>query len=51
MVITGVAGRESERLSRVIYVDAFVPDDGESAFDLLSESIQNSECYAIGVTQ
>jgi pimeloyl-ACP methyl ester carboxylesterase len=29
MVITGVAERESGRLSRLIYVDAFVPDSGQ----------------------
>ena len=42
MVITGVAERESGRLSRLIYVDAFVPDDGESALDLLPETVQKS---------
>jgi pimeloyl-ACP methyl ester carboxylesterase len=42
MVITGVAERESGRLSRLIYVDAFVPDNGESALDLLPEPIQKS---------
>jgi pimeloyl-ACP methyl ester carboxylesterase len=42
MVITGVAETESGRLSRLIYVDAFVPDDGESALDLLPETIQKS---------
>jgi pimeloyl-ACP methyl ester carboxylesterase len=51
MVITGVAERESGRLSRLIYVDAFVPDDGESALDLLPEPIQESfrtEAHAKG---
>jgi pimeloyl-ACP methyl ester carboxylesterase len=42
MVITGVAERESGRLSRLIYIDAFVPDNGESALDLLPETIQKS---------
>jgi pimeloyl-ACP methyl ester carboxylesterase len=42
MVITGVAERESGRLSRLIYVDAFVPDDGDSALDLLPEAIRKS---------
>jgi pimeloyl-ACP methyl ester carboxylesterase len=42
MVITGVAGRESGRVSRLIYVDAFIPDNGESALDLLPETIQKS---------
>jgi len=33
MVITGVADRIPERIARLIYLDAFVPEDGESAFD------------------
>jgi pimeloyl-ACP methyl ester carboxylesterase len=35
MVATGVADRLRERVARVIYLDAFVPRDGESLFDLL----------------
>lgn len=35
LVITGVAGREPGRIRRLVYLDAFVPDDGEAAFDLL----------------
>src|SRR6516165_3544593 len=42
MVITGVAETESGRLIRLIYVDAFVPNDGECVLDLLPESIQKS---------
>jgi pimeloyl-ACP methyl ester carboxylesterase len=42
MVITAVAENESRRLSRLVYVDAFVPSDGESALDLLPGSIQNA---------
>jgi pimeloyl-ACP methyl ester carboxylesterase len=34
MVITGVADRAPERLARLIYLDAFVPRDGESLFSL-----------------
>ena len=51
MVITGVAERESARLSRLIYVDAFVPNNEESALDLLPETIQTSlqeDAYANG---
>jgi pimeloyl-ACP methyl ester carboxylesterase len=40
MVITAVAERESSRLSRLVYVDAFAPGDGESALDLLPPSIK-----------
>jgi pimeloyl-ACP methyl ester carboxylesterase len=35
MVVTGVADRVPERLARVVYLDAFVPRDGESLFDVL----------------
>jgi pimeloyl-ACP methyl ester carboxylesterase len=36
-VITGVAGRVPERIRRVVYLDAFVPSDGESVLDLIPE--------------
>jgi pimeloyl-ACP methyl ester carboxylesterase len=35
MVITGVADRAGDRLARLVYLDAFVPGDGEAALDLL----------------
>jgi pimeloyl-ACP methyl ester carboxylesterase len=35
MVITGVADRVPERLRRVVYWNAFVPNDGESLNDML----------------
>lgn len=35
MVATGVADRVPERLAHLIYLDAFVPGDGQSLFDLL----------------
>jgi pimeloyl-ACP methyl ester carboxylesterase len=35
MVITGVAEQASERLSHLVYLDAFVPRDGESLLDVL----------------
>ncbi|MGD8778379.1 MAG: alpha/beta fold hydrolase [Ignavibacteria bacterium] len=34
MVVTGVADRIAERLTKLIYVDAFVPEDGESLYDI-----------------
>jgi pimeloyl-ACP methyl ester carboxylesterase len=34
MVATGVADRARDRLSQLIYLDAFVPKDGQSLFDL-----------------
>jgi pimeloyl-ACP methyl ester carboxylesterase len=35
MVVTGAADRITDRLRCVVYIDAFVPQDGESLFDLL----------------
>jgi len=34
MVITGVADRIPERIRRLVYLDAFLPESGESALDL-----------------
>lgn len=34
MVITGVADRAPERLAGLIYIDALVPQDGQSVFDV-----------------
>jgi pimeloyl-ACP methyl ester carboxylesterase len=39
MIITGVAERAPSRLRRLVYVDAFVPSDGQSAMDLLPHGI------------
>jgi pimeloyl-ACP methyl ester carboxylesterase len=36
MVATGVADRVRDRISQLIYLDAFVPRDGETLFDLIS---------------
>ena len=35
MVITGVAEQVPERLARLVYLDAFVPEDGQALADLL----------------
>jgi pimeloyl-ACP methyl ester carboxylesterase len=35
MVVTGVADRASERIARLVYLDAFVPRDGQAAADLI----------------
>ncbi len=37
MVATGVADRASERLSQLVYLDAFAPRDGQSLLDLQTE--------------
>jgi pimeloyl-ACP methyl ester carboxylesterase len=34
-LITGVADRAPERLSRLVYLDAFAPEDGQATIDLL----------------
>jgi pimeloyl-ACP methyl ester carboxylesterase len=34
MVITGVAAKAAERLGQLVYLDAYVPDEGESEVDL-----------------
>src|ERR1700733_12919617 len=34
MVATGVADRARDRIRQLIYLDAFVPDDGQSLLDL-----------------
>jgi pimeloyl-ACP methyl ester carboxylesterase len=36
MVATGVADRAPERLAQLVYLDAFVPRDGQCQFDLQS---------------
>ncbi len=35
MVITGVLNRVPERIAHLVYIDAFVPEDGQSLVDLL----------------
>ena len=37
MVATGVADRARDRIAHLIYLDAFVPKDGQSLFDLVPE--------------
>jgi pimeloyl-ACP methyl ester carboxylesterase len=39
MIITGVAEQLPHRLSRLVYADAFIPDDGQCALDLLPEFV------------
>jgi pimeloyl-ACP methyl ester carboxylesterase len=35
-VVTGVADRVPERIARVVYLDAFVPEDGQAVIDLIA---------------
>jgi pimeloyl-ACP methyl ester carboxylesterase len=40
MVISGVAARAPERIKRLVYLDAYVPDDGQSEQDLWPEEMR-----------
>lgn len=55
MVITGVAAKAPERLKRLVYLDGYVPDDGQSEVDLwppeMRDAIQNDEAAARGLRQ
>jgi pimeloyl-ACP methyl ester carboxylesterase len=39
MIITGVADRVGDRVRRLVYWNAFVPNDGESVFDMLPSEL------------
>jgi len=43
MVISGVADRLPERIARLVYLDAMVPDDGDSAAALIGNRLPLSE--------
>ena len=47
MVSTGVADLARDRLSRLIYIDAFVPDNGQSLFDLTGQNVEQSRAAAL----
>ena len=40
MVVTGVLDRVPDRIAAAIYVDAFVPDDGQSCFGLATDAFR-----------
>ena len=42
LVATGAADRARDRVARVVYVDAFVPEDGQSMMDLLSQQAREA---------
>lgn len=46
MIVTVVADRLPERISRLVYLDAFVPRDGESLADLMPELTEQMEATA-----
>jgi pimeloyl-ACP methyl ester carboxylesterase len=41
MVITGVAAAIGERIKSLVYLDAFLPNDGQSLFDLIAPDMVN----------
>ena len=48
MVITGVAAFEGERISTLVYLDAIVPQDGQSLFDVVgSETMSHTVASAM----
>jgi pimeloyl-ACP methyl ester carboxylesterase len=40
MVIAGVADRVADRVERIVYLDAYLPDDGDSCFTLTTPEYQ-----------
>lgn len=42
MVATGVADTARDRIARVVYLDAFVPKDGQSLFDLVGPKAEGN---------
>ncbi len=40
MVISGVANEVPDRIAHLVYVDAMVPTDGESALDVIPDKTQ-----------
>ena len=48
MVATGVADRARDRIAQLIYLDAFVPEDGQSLFDLSEPTREHQRGLAKG---
>lgn len=42
MIITGVAARQGDRIRRLVYVDAALPDPGQSLYDILDLGLSAS---------
>jgi pimeloyl-ACP methyl ester carboxylesterase len=47
VVGTGVADRARDRVRRLIYLDAFVPQDGQSLYDLTGQAPQKERARAV----
>lgn len=41
MIVTGVANRAESRIARLVYVDGFIPEDGQSAMQLMPPPVQS----------
>jgi pimeloyl-ACP methyl ester carboxylesterase len=49
MVATGVADKARRRIARLVYIDAFAPQDGQSLFDLVGpQAAENMRGKAMG---
>lgn len=46
MVVTGVAHGRPSRISKLVYLDAFVPEDGQSIGDILGEEFRKTALAA-----
>lgn len=42
MVITGVAAKMSDRIHRIVYIDADLPDPGQSLYDIINLGLSTS---------
>ena len=51
MVVTGVMDRVPERIKHVVYLDAAVPEDGQSLWDLFGGGAQDPKRFADGFMQ
>jgi len=47
MIITGVADQVPERISRLIYLDAVLPENGENSIDLLEPEAKKMTEYIV----
>ena len=50
MVATGVADRATTRIAQLVYLDAFVPRDGQSLVDLISSEARQARTRAVEST-
>jgi pimeloyl-ACP methyl ester carboxylesterase len=42
MAVTGVADRMTDRIRHIVYLDALIPEDGETAFKILPAGLEDS---------